>query len=149
MIGRKHIDAIPSLAIALIAALYVWASYGYDPASRRLPWIAGVLAISCALGDFASRHLLAVARPNKSATHSPWQEARVFAWTAGFLVLVIVLGFYAAIPLYVFCYLRLHARKSAPISALAAFGLLGFLYVVFTVLMGYDMFGGLVAGDGL
>jgi Tripartite tricarboxylate transporter TctB family len=143
--GRRIAEAMPSLVLAVIAAAYVWVSYDYAIGSRRLPWIAGVMAIVFVLLDLVAKR----ERAPTAAAHAPWQEAVMFAWIGGFLPLVVVLGFYAAIPLYVFCYLRLYAGKAAVTSAATAFGVAGFLYVVFEVLMGYEIFGGLIAGDVL
>jgi hypothetical protein len=83
------------------------------------------------------------------AAHAPLGEAIAFAWIGAFLPLVVVLGFYGAIVLYVFCYLRLYARKSGGASAAAAFLVAGSLYVVFDTLMGYEIFGGLLGGAAL
>lgn len=155
---------LPSLALALIAAVYVWMAYDYDPASRSLPWIAGVLAMVLALIDIVSRGDGAAARalrgpsggdgPGNAAQRSaapsvPLQEAIAFAWIGAFLPLVVVFGFYASILLYVFCYLRLYARKGGLASAATAFLLAGSLYLAFEVFMGYEIFGGLLAGDTL
>jgi Tripartite tricarboxylate transporter TctB family len=152
-VSRHELTAkLPSLVLALVAAVYVWMSYDYDPASRSLPWIAGVLAIVLASIDAASKRSSDAAARTQDATraaHPPRREAVMFGWIGAFLVLVVVLGFYAAIPLYVFCYLRIYARKSAAVSAATAFGVVGFLYAVFGGLMGYEIFGGLIAGDYL
>jgi hypothetical protein len=89
------------------------------------------------------------ARPSRRRRDAPLAEAIAFAWIGAFLPLVVVLGFYGAIVLYVFCYLRLYARKSGLASAAAAFLVAGFLYVVFDTLMGYEIFGGLLGGAAL
>ena len=153
----------PSLALAAGAAAYVWTSYDYGSASQTMPWIAGVLAIALILIDIAARSEFAATRglgrllsggdPTESRgregpgiRYSPMQEAAAFAWIGAFVGLVVVFGFYPSILLYVFCYLRLYARKNARVSAATAFGLLGFLYTVFEVFMGYEIFSGLIAG---
>ena len=143
---------LPSLCLAVVAAVYVWASYDYDLASRTLPWIAGVMAATLALIDVVSTVARDRCKPEGDqidVAHSPLLEAAMFGWIGAFLALVVVLGFYAATPLYVFCYLKIYARKGALISAAAGFGLAGFLYIVFDALMGYEIFGGLIAGDYL
>jgi hypothetical protein len=150
-LSRRHLSAaMPSLVIAVIAVIYVWISYDYVAASRAMPWIAGVLAVVLAMVDaFARRPAAADSRQHAGQNVSPVQEFGMFAWMAGFLGLVVVLGFYAAIPFYLFCYLRIRAGKGALVSAATGFGLAGFLYVVFELLMGYEIFGGLLAGDYL
>jgi hypothetical protein len=164
MSRRRMTDVLPSLVLAAVAAVYVWMSYDYDIASRSLPWIAGVLAVTLALVDVAWKRYGAQARalhgPREGgrppdvdapsgAAHSLSKEAIAFGWIGSFLPLVILLGFYAAILLYVFCYLRVYARKSGLASAVTAFSVVGVLYLVFGALMGYEIFGGLLAGDYL
>lgn len=149
---RRITEALPSLVLVAVAVGYVWASYSYDTASRGLPWIAGVMATALGVVDVASKRQRGVERTRTAPArvpYSPVQEAVVFGWIGGFIGLAVVLGFYASTPLYVFCYLKLYARKSSSASAMTAFGLLGFLYLVFEVLMGYEIFGGLIAGDSM
>ena len=58
-------------------------------------------------------------------------------------------GFYPAIPVYVTAYLALYARKPLLASVATAAALTGLLYVMFELLLGYDVFGGLISGDFL
>ncbi len=149
---RRLIEVLPSLIVAIVAAAYVWQSYDYDLASQTLPWIAGVMAMTLALIDIVSKPRGTIARQGLEpapAAPSPLQEAVVFAWIGAFLGLVVILGFYAAMLLYVFCYLKIYASKNSVVSAVTAFCLSGFLYLVFEVLMGYEIFGGLIAGNSL
>lgn len=139
---------LPSLVLAVVAAIYVWLSHDYDLASRALPWMAGALALGLSLIDAVATARSSAGAPSP-ARHPLRQEAVAFAWIGAFLPLVVVLGFYAAILLYVFCYLRLHARKGGAASAATAALVAGFLYVVFDRLMGYEIFAGLLGGDTL
>jgi hypothetical protein len=150
-VTRKRLAAaLPSLTIAGLAVAYVWISYDYAFGSRAMPWIAGFLALILAVGDAAMRWPAGAGAGSAGAPPVPLaQELRMFGWMAGFLVLVVVLGFYAAIPFYLFCYLRLRAGKGALVAAATGFGLAAFLYIVFELLMGYEIFSGLLAGDYL
>jgi len=151
--------ALPSLALAAVAAAFIWVAFRYDPASRALPWIAGGLALALAGIDVAmqrrhARALLAAEHTGTSgaqplAAHALHEELIAFAWIGAFLPLVVVLGFYSAVLLYVFAYLRLHADKGAAGSAATAVTLTVFLYIVFGRLMGYEIFAGVLGGDSL
>jgi hypothetical protein len=152
MSRAKLMAALPTSTLAVFAIAYVWIAYDYDLASRSMPWIAGVLAIALALIDIVVTGNDAVPQTQGEATAappSPWQEIVAFAWIGAFLPLVVVLGFYGATPLYIFCYLRLYAGKNALVSAATAFGVMGCLYLVFEGLMGYAIFAGLLGGDTL
>jgi len=155
---------LPSFVLAVVAAAYVWIAYDYELGSRSLPWIAGVLAIVLVLIDVAVKGADSLSRvPGEGSADTGRQTAEVdegsrpmpsarqelaaFAWIGAFLPLVVVLGFYGAIPLYGFCYLRLYAGKGGLVSAATAVGLVVCLYLVFEVFMGYGIFGGLLGGD--
>jgi len=155
-------NVLPSAAIAVVAALFVWAASAYDPASRTLPLIAGLLALVFALADIFLvrgnvRDGLAVARqpndpPSGQGLKEPpsvRHELIAFGWIGAFVPLVAVLGFYSAVLLYVFCYLRLYAGKTALGAALMASALSVSLYGLFGVLMGYEIFAGVLGGDTL
>ena len=66
--------------------------------------------------------------------------------SSGFTALAVLAGFYVAIPVYVVAYLRLYARRPLAISLLIALVLTTALYVLFAILLGYDIFEGLVFG---
>ncbi len=137
--------SVPSVVLAVVAVIYVAVSYRYDAASQMLPWLAGSLALALAIADvLVQRKRARSVIP--SGTSSFHNELTAFTWIGVFLPLVVVFGFYAAVLLYVFSYLRLHAGKGA-VGAIMAAGLLTvFLFAVFDVLMGYDIYRGVLGG---
>ena len=147
--NQAAVNALPSLFLATVAVLYVWRSYSYDPASQILPWIAGMLAIVLATADVLSKRGALLLGAVADGPRTLRQQLVTFGWIGLFLPLVVVLGFYAAVLLYVFCYLKLYAAKSSFGAFTAAIGLTGFLYIVFGMFMGYEIFGGLLGGDQL
>jgi hypothetical protein len=142
---------LPPLVLAVVAAAYVWMSYDYDVASQAMPWMAGVLALALIVIDGPWR-LRRDSGPLESPVrraHSIKREAVALGWIGAFIGLVVVLGFLPSILFYVFCYLRVYAGRGARISAATALGLVGFLYLLFEVFMGYEIFGGLIVGDNM
>lgn len=156
---------MPSLVLGAIAIVYAWTSFDYSAGSQAIPLsVAGlalllVLLDALSLGEGAlARNLRRVLSGTAQAPvpgldglagvqHPVGKEVAAFAWIIAFTALVIVFGFYIAIPVYVFAYLRFYAGKRAVVSALTAAGLVGFLYAIFELLLGYAIFGGLIAGD--
>jgi putative tricarboxylic transport membrane protein len=152
--------SLPSVALAAVAVGYVAISYRYDAASQILPWIAGSLAIALAVADVLSQRGRARSAVTESAESAedatmPSQatglrdEIVAFIWIGAFLPLVVIFGFYAAVLLYVFSFLRLHAGKGAVGSISVSVMLTVCLYAVFGLLMGYDVYGGLLGGQPL
>lgn len=159
-------EAVPSIVLLGIAVVYCYVSFDYSKATRAMPLGVGALAILLVLVDLASqgegRLALAIRRVFRGSgapapipgldgqagqRFAPARELAAFAWIFGFVGLAIVLGFYLAIPIYVTAYLRLYAGKSLLISAATGLCLTAVLYGMFELLLGYEVFGGLITGD--
>ena len=168
MTSRNRLaDALPSIVLLCIAAFYLWASLEYNAESRAMPFGVAVLAIALVVLDLLSRgggafgrilrRVLQGGAPPAAAIpglegqagkrHGPMQELAAFGWIVGFLLLAIVVGFYIAIPLYVIAYLRFFAGKSIVKSAAMGLGLAAVLFAMFELMLGYNVFGGLISGD--
>ena len=156
----SHRYVIPIVLLAL-TGIYAATALTYGPETRTMPLaIAGVLAAliiidivmqtQTGLGKLL-RNMLAgsgdIPKLPDVGAASVRNEFAAFAWIIGFLVLSIVLGFYLAIPIYVFGYLRFHAGKSLIVSIIPAIAVMGLLYLLFQVMLGYGIFAGLIMGD--
>ena len=159
MTGRRA-ALIPSIVLFVVTAIYFATAFKYSPATREVPVaVAGVTMILLivdmlsqgpgrvskilrrAFGGGAAR------RPGDGGESAPVRQGVLaLAWIVGFTALAVALGFYLAIPIYVFCYLHLYARKRLTASATIAIALTGILYVVFQLLLGYEIFRGLIFG---
>ncbi len=162
----RIIKAIPSLVLVVVAAIYLIASLGYNEQTRAMPLGVAALAILLMLLEMMSRGDGKVARNLRRVLqgsgskppvpgldgqagqrHSPGKELAAFGWIFGLLAMALVAGFYVAIPIYVAGYLYFYAGKR-PVAALGtAVALTGMLYGMFELLLGYGVFGGLIAGD--
>ncbi|MBF9033048.1 hypothetical protein HKCCE2091_02260 [Rhodobacterales bacterium HKCCE2091] len=166
--SRRLSEALPSLVLLGVAAFYAWVSFDYSAQTRAIPLGVAGLAILLVLVDLASQGEGAVARRIRRVIsgsgapspvpgldgqagqrHAARHELAAFGWIAGFLVLAIVTGFYIAIPLYVIAYLRIHGGKPILVAAATGLGLVAVLYGLFEILLGYEVFGGLITGDYL
>lgn len=160
-------DALPPLVIMAVSVLILVTSYDYGEQSAAMPRAVAIIAIVLCLlelltqGEHAAGRALRQVFSGSSAPQTPGfdghagerpkirHEFAAFAWIVGFLVFAIVAGFYVAIPVYVFSYLRFYARASTFVSAAMAIALVAFLFTLFRALLGYQIFGGLIAGDFL
>jgi len=148
----------PSLAAALVlltlAVLVLWGAMGFDRSSAVFPLFIGKIFFGLALLEVVLE-VRKVYRPDDrlaaSALDIPaeerksvWKEVKAFIWLAAFLLLLYLVGFVVAIALYLFSFLRLSAGRSIKDSLIFTAGVTLFVYVVFMVLLGYDLYGGML-----
>ncbi|MFC1979783.1 tripartite tricarboxylate transporter TctB family protein [Chloroflexota bacterium] len=69
----------------------------------------------------------------------------ISAWAAGFCMAIYLLGFYIAIPLFAFAYLKWQRRGWLP-AVIFAIALLAFIYIVFNIGLKVPLYKGLIFG---
>jgi hypothetical protein len=74
------------------------------------------------------------------------KERTIFAWFLGGVVLVFLVGFLVAIPLFLFLFLRLHARESWAISVVLPLCVGAIVYGGFVYVLRVPLEGGLLFG---
>jgi len=151
----------PAIVLLAITATFIITATSYDPQTRAMPMAVGILTtILLVLELLAQRddRLGALLRSvfvgrsglpgaDDAGPVSVRREIGAAFWIVAFLILSILFGFYIAIPVYVFCYLTLYARKSLIRAGIAAVGIISLLYLMFQVLLHYPIFGGILFGD--
>ncbi|ESR25583.1 tripartite tricarboxylate transporter TctB family protein [Lutibaculum baratangense] len=167
MTARERLkDAVPSIVLLVVAAFYAYTATAYDPQTRAMPLGVALIAILLVVLDLVSRGEGALARNLRRVLqgsgakapvpgldgqagqrHPALRELGAFAWIGGFLALVILVGFYPAIPIYMVAYLRFYAKKPLVAAVATAAVVTGLLYAMFELLLGYSVFEGLIMGD--
>lgn len=141
---------VPPLVLAAIAIGYMADATGYsDATSAEAPMLYGsallvlsilvfVLALVPGLRPEAKR-----GRTKTPEGPFPWGPSiKIFALIAGFLVLVYLAGFYVAIPLFLFLFLRGISKVSTPRSLISAAVSYAFVWLVFAYFLHLDVFTG-------
>ncbi len=147
-------SAVFSLSLAAVAAYAVVAALAWPLKAALFPLVMGIPLLALALVqlglDLRDAGEPAEAAPEGSRTRS--ETARrtlaVFAWMAAFIVLVLLLGFPIAVPLFVFCYLSMQSRAGWGLSIALAAGAWGFFHVVFERLLHFPFEAGLLLIGG-
>lgn len=111
-----------SLGLMVITAWVVIAATKWPFSTALFPVIIGALVFFLATADFLLGWFekgKTVEKPSGGERHSP--EAAVeplmgevllaFSWAVGFLLLILLLGFPIAVPLFVFVFLKFHGRE--------------------------------------
>lgn len=135
--------ALFSLGLAALAAYAVYAALRWPPKAALFPLTMGVPLLVLA----AAQIVIDLRDPPDPA---PAQARRrtftVFAWMAGFIALVLLLGFPIAVPVFVFSYLAMESREGWVVSAAAAAAAWGLFHLLFQRLLHFPFAAGLLQG---
>lgn len=131
-----------SAGLAVVAAYAVYAALRWPPKAALFPLVMGIPLLALAVAQVILE-LRAAAAP----TEPPGAGRRVlavFAWMVGFIALVLFGGFAAAVPIFVFLYLRLDSREGWLLSGVLAAAAWGFFHLVFQRLLHFPFEAGLI-----
>ncbi|QDC08610.1 hypothetical protein FHY55_04855 [Oceanicola sp. D3] len=144
--GLKH--AVPPLVVGAIAAAFLAATFGYAAKVGHLPRLVAIFALALCALDL----LLPVMRNQAAPVEAPsdgerWRAvASPIAGLAGLTVLVIVLGFLAAIPIYVGVATLLQSRARPVTAALMAAITTVAIWGTFELFLGTELYRGVLEG---
>ena len=131
--------------MALIFLTMTVLAFGFPPAARLMPLLAGVPGSALALASLVRelRHAAHDAAPDAAAADRA--ERGMLAWSFAFFAGILAAGFLVAVPVLVVAYLRLGARERWTIALLGAAASWAVLYGLFELGFGIPLFTGLVA----
>lgn len=148
---------LPALGLLGATAAYLWIAYGYSAQAREIPVDVGWTVVALLFLDLLSRTRtragVAVTRwlnpaalaTSTDAAPQPW--ARQFAavlWIVGFVLALTAIGIIAAVPLYVFSFMRFRGGRALAESAFVAVGTGLFIWLLFVPLLRLDLYQGLL-----
>lgn len=154
---RPDVKAIAiSLLLAVSAIVALITAYSYTRSSGVFPIFIGWIFLGLTLLESAVQ-LKSILRGTTAAAagdnavvpdagQSAIQELSGPLWLAMFLAILYALGFLIATPLFMFAFLRFSARRSLWQSTAIALLATAFIYVVFTLLLNYRLYAGVVFG---
>jgi Tripartite tricarboxylate transporter TctB family len=132
-----------SVGLAVVAAYAVFAALRWPPKAALFPLVMGIPLL---LLTVAQVFLELRAAPGATEPAGTGRRVlAVFAWMAAFVALVLLGGFAAAVPIFVFLYLRLDSRESWLLSGALAAAAWGFFHLVFQRLLHFPFEAGLIA----
>ena len=153
--ARNMISAILLLAFSVV--FLSW-SYSYGERAQQVPVLVGwVMFTLCVLDVVASTGTrigdmvraffsgTVIGKDNSSAAGKPvGRTIAAMLWPTAFVLMVGVFGFMAVIPVYVFLFVVLQGKKSFRQGIIAAAVTTAFTYVVFELLLSYEVYKGIV-----
>jgi hypothetical protein len=144
--------------LVFFVVVLVWTFRFPESRGQEFPALVSVTAIVLCLIDMvthtdtaAGRRLAAVLsgsiRPTASAmTRGVRRETIAILWIAGATAVMVLAGFLVGIPVYVFCYMVLHARRPVRQGVIAALVTTGAIWLAFELLLSYQLFRGVLFG---
>jgi hypothetical protein len=149
----QHLDAkrlVPPAVLGCLAIAYMSIANGFsDNTSSEAPMLYGSVLLGLSILVF----LLALipglkANPKRSRTKHQegpfqWKESiEIYAMIAGFIAMVFLVGFYVAIPVFLFLFLKWVSHVSTVKSLICAAGAYGFTWLVFSYFLHLEVFTG-------
>jgi len=129
--------------LAVVAAYAVYAALGWPAKAALFPLVMGIPLLVLAVAQVLLELRAAPAPAEPAGAGS--RALAVFAWMVGFVALVLFGGFAAAVPIFVFLYLRLDSREGWLLSGVLAAAAWGFFHLVFQRLLHFPFEAGLMA----
>jgi hypothetical protein len=150
-------DLAVSVGVLIFFVVVLLWTYRFPEArGREFPALVSMAAIVLCLIDLIAHTDTAIGRRLASVLtgavapsagvprHGAWRETIAVLWLTGATLLIVVAGFLAGIPVYVFGYMVLHARRPLRQGAIAALVTTGAIWLAFQLLLGYQLYRGLL-----
>lgn len=145
--------AAPLVLIAVSLVLLIWSST-FNQTARQVPMLVAGAMLVLSVFDFVCRFDVPALRPlrdfwgadfrNREMRHNPrWTaEVKQILWMFACVTAMLLIGFLPAVPLFVFLYMVVNGRRPLVESLATAAIVFGFVYVVFEVLLDYELYRG-------
>ena len=143
-----YTGVIVNLLYLAVVALVVALSLGFEGQGGLVPVVLGAPTLALILFSLGRELLYPSAAANEAAPDvAPWSKAApVIAWLGAFCVLVLLIGFQLAIPLYMVLFLRRYGGASWPRCLLAAAAVWALVFVSLDLLLKRSLFEGVLFG---
>lgn len=138
--------AVFSAVLAMAAAYAVFTALRWPAKAALFPLVMGIPLVVLALAQMVIdlRDPQRPEGPPKAAAAA----LAVFAWMVGFILLVLLLGFPLAVPIFIFSYLVVAGREHWLLSLGLAGAAWGVFYLLFQKLLHFPFESGLLIGGG-
>jgi hypothetical protein len=161
LFGTPLIDYLPALALLVLALVYLATGYAYTPQARAFPVTVGWATIVLVVLDIVSRTQTGIgetltrwfnpaakiAHDEKRPTYPALKQISAVLWAAGFVVLIVLIGFIYAIPIYVIASMYFRGRKPLVLSVLVSAGVILFIWLLFTQLLKIELYPGILFSE--
>ena len=143
---RASSAAVFSAGLAAVAAYAVFTALRWPPKAALFPLVMGIPLLVLALAQM----VIDLRRPQRpeGPPGAGLTALAILAWMAGFIAVVLLIGFPLAVPLLIFAYLRVAGREPWPLSIALAAAAWGIFHLLFQKLLHFPFEAGLLIGGG-
>ena len=131
--------ALFSAALAAVAGFAVYTALRWPPKAALFPLVMGIPLLVLAVAQ-----LVMDLREHPPATPEARPAWGILAWMVAFIVLVLLLGFPLAVPLFVLAYLVTSGRENWLLSVVLAAAAWAAFYLLFQRLLHFPFEDGLI-----
>ena len=133
--------AVFSLGLAAVAGYAVYAALRWPPKAALFPLVMGIPLLVLAVAQ-----LVVDLRERPAAAPESRRALGVLAWMVAFIVLVLLLGFPIAVPVFVLAYLVTSGREGWVLSVVLAAAAWAAFHLLFQRLLHFPFEDGLISG---
>lgn len=157
LVSPAHRSAIVfALAILGFMIFFIFESYAYKPAIRLFPLLIGFSGVVLCILDIFSNTNTAfgriintvfgteLAKPDHQDTPKLTKELIIFAWMSGLVLGIYVFGFLVMTIVFVFLWMWILGGRTILASLYISIATFGFIYLLFSVILRYELFIGVV-----
>jgi hypothetical protein len=155
------VNMMPPLLILAFGIIFLTWSYSYEDLAQQVPVIVGwsliflavldvIAATGTPIGNAIKSFFTGTIVGEGSSDPNAQPIAKVLvamAWPVAFVSVVYVVGFIVTIPIYVFLFVVVQGKKSIKQGALAAIIATAFTWIVFELLMNYEVYSGILFAE--
>lgn len=135
-----------SVGMLVLAVTMLYLSQEFGRSSGMFPrfigWVFVALTGADVVVQLRSWYLSKL--PEATETSMTIKQLKAVGWLLGLLVALSVFGFLITIPAYIFTFLTWRAGQEKRRSAMIAIGALVFVWVIFVLLLDYELYTGLL-----
>jgi hypothetical protein len=157
-LGTPVIAYLPAAALLVVAVIYLVTAYSYTAQARAFPMSVAWATIVLVALDFVSRTHTAIgekltrwfnpaAAPGQAETRPHQLSGKQIAavlWMAGFVILIVGIGFLYAVPIYVFASMRFRGGRPLWLCLLVSAAITLFIWLLFTQVLKLELYPGLL-----
>ncbi len=156
---HRRASAYYILVILAFVVLFIVTSYQYKLTDRMFPLMVGYVAVPLLLMDlialtdskigrkisvfFSAKTPEEVDKDADKTKRTMAEELKIFMWMGTLVLGIYLIGFLPCTPIFVYCWMKFRGGYSVRQSAYLAIATITFVYVLFEILLQYELYPGI------
>ncbi|OUV74945.1 MAG: hypothetical protein CBC83_03365 [Flavobacteriales bacterium TMED123] len=156
---HRRASAYYILVILAFVVLFIVTSYQYKLTDRMFPLMVGYVAVPLLLIDlialtdskigrkisvfFSAKTPEEVDKDADKTKRTMAEELKIFMWMGTLVLGIYLIGFLPCTPIFVYCWMKFRGGYSVRQSAYLAIATITFVYVLFEILLQYELYPGI------